>query len=215
LNLSHNLISALSFNAQQLTALWYLDLVSNDLAAFPFDLTNLPSVKYLDLSENHLISLPNSIGDLQAVDLLNLEKNNLAVIPYGIGRMRSLQVLKLNYNHLAFLPDSIVDCGAIRRIETDNNQWNDYWRSLTNSSLEAIRRQIAKWRETLPIILDKIYFNVRLSDEELQNPYLLRWQILLEESALNSSTQTAQLILETLRQRRTISLPNGIYQIML
>jgi serine/threonine protein kinase/Leucine-rich repeat (LRR) protein len=106
LDLSTNLIDAVTVDLFSLPNLEWLNLSQNKIRELPEDINWSPSLINLDLSSNHLSNLPSSIQN-SMLEILQLSKNRFTVLPKCVCRIRTLTTLDLSSMPISSLPKEI------------------------------------------------------------------------------------------------------------
>ena len=119
---SHNNLSSIPDQFDQLSNLRELFLHHNALPNLPMPLCGLPNLQILWLSSNQITEVPSEIKNLKSLKRLHLDHNLIDVFPAGICELTQLEILYLNHNQIKFIPDSIGKIANLRRVSLHFNK---------------------------------------------------------------------------------------------
>ena len=120
--LSHNEMSSLSSQIQNLTNLATLQLNNNILDKLPNQLSYLRNLILLDLSHNNLSSNEvNKLYKLRNLTTLNISNNKITVFPISLYRLKTLICLNLSNNNIADIPGKIKKFITLKDLSLRNN----------------------------------------------------------------------------------------------
>lgn len=110
-----NMISEITSGIGNLTNLEELDLSSNIISAISPEIVKCQNLRYLYLGRNFIKEIPEELCNLGKLDSLNLRYNGIELLPSFIGRLTNLTWLSLSGNSLKTFPKEI---GTLAKLET-------------------------------------------------------------------------------------------------
>ena len=122
---SHNRLTSLPDQIDQLVNLRELFLHRNCLEAVPLQLCKLARLEVLWLNSNKLTSLPNEISQLKTLKRLHLDYNFIEEFPSALCELTSLEVLYMNNNSLRSIPEDIGKLKNLKRLYLQHNKISD------------------------------------------------------------------------------------------
>lgn len=119
---SHNKLSGLPPELNQLVHLRELFLHRNSFEDIPLSLCGLPRLEILWLNCNKITSIPDEIANLKTLKRLHLDSNFLKELPDSLCRLTSLEVLYLNGNTIHKVSENLGDLKNLRRLHLQHNK---------------------------------------------------------------------------------------------
>ncbi|XP_045768574.1 leucine-rich repeat-containing protein 40-like [Maniola jurtina] len=121
LKLHDNALTNLPDEIGELSSLSNLSLDHNKLETLPKEFYKLTELRWLSISHNTLTKIEPDFGDLVMLTFLDLSHNKLTVLPPGMGYLVRLVELNLSHNELTELPPDIVNLRDLRKFNINNN----------------------------------------------------------------------------------------------
>ena len=122
---SHNKLSSLPTQLDQLSTLREVFLHRNNFEMFPLCLCKLPCLQLLWLNNNKITTIPDEIAQLSTLKRLHLDSNFIEVFPTSLCQLTQLEVLYLNHNVIHHINDSIGNLVNLKRFYLDHNKITD------------------------------------------------------------------------------------------
>lgn len=122
---SHNKLSALPPQIDQLIFLRELFLHRNCLEVVPPAICNLPKLELLWLNSNKITTIPDEIARLRTLKRLHLDCNFIEEFPDSLCELVSLEVLYLNNNSLQSISEKVGSLKHLRRLYLQHNKITD------------------------------------------------------------------------------------------
>ena len=119
---SHNKLSSLPAQLDQLTSLREVFLHRNNLEDIPACLTNLPCLQILWMNNNKITSIPDHIANLTTLKRLHLDYNFIKDIPESLCQLNQLEVLYLNDNTIHHVNEAIKNLNNLKRLYLHRNK---------------------------------------------------------------------------------------------
>eukprot|EP00850_Spirogloea_muscicola_P023004 SM000323S12616 [mRNA] locus=s323:11535:20245:+ [translate_table: standard] len=120
--LSHNDLSTISDELEDLLSLVHLDISHNRLEALPECFGRLQQLRYLLVSNNQLKGLPASLAEATALVRLDAGSNGLSSLPSNLGALTQLVELKVPCNRLVHLPEGIKQLRSLTSLDIEGNR---------------------------------------------------------------------------------------------
>lgn len=137
---SHNKLSSLPAQLDQLVQLREVFLHRNNFEDVPLSLCKLPRLEILWLSCNKITSIPDEISSLKTLKRLHLDSNFLKELPDSLCQLTSLEVLYLNDNTIFKISEKIGDLKLLRRLHLQHNKITDIPNSICQlTNIETLR----------------------------------------------------------------------------
>ncbi|CAG4985752.1 unnamed protein product [Colias eurytheme] len=121
LKLHDNALTCLPQEIGELKSLSNLSLDHNKLKELPIEFYKLTELRWLSISHNELIKIVPDFGDLVMLTFLDLSHNKLSSLPPGMGYLVRLVELNLSHNELVELPPDIVNLRDLKKFNISNN----------------------------------------------------------------------------------------------
>ena len=122
---SHNKLSSLPPQLDQLTLLREVFLHRNNLEEIPPCLCQLPSLQILWLNNNKIITIPADIARLTSLRRLHLDFNFIEDFPEFLCQLSNLEVLYLNNNAIHHISETIGNFSNLKRLYLNHNKITD------------------------------------------------------------------------------------------
>lgn len=119
---SHNCLSSLPPQLNQLVHLKELFLHRNNFDEFPTSLCSLPKLEILWLSCNKIMYIPDEIAQLTALKRLHLDSNFIKEVTSSLCQLVNLEVLYLNENTIHVLSKDIGNLTNLKRFYLQHNK---------------------------------------------------------------------------------------------
>lgn len=157
---SHNKISSLPAQLNQLVCLREVFLHRNCLEEIPLCLCKLPSLQLLWLNNNKITSIPSEISQLTCLKRLHLDYNFIEVFPDTLCQLSGLEVLYLNNNVLHHISDAIGSLSKLKRLYLDHNKITELPPGITklanillllldNNEIRSVRREFSTFQASM------------------------------------------------------------------
>ena len=139
---SHNNLSSIPSQIDQLTNLKELFLHHNSLSALPTPICGLHQLQILWLSSNLISEVPLAITQLKSLKRLHLDHNHIKVFPEGLCELTQLEVVYLNHNYLTSICEKLGRLVSLRRLSLHFNKIASIPEGICQlTSLEALNLQ--------------------------------------------------------------------------
>lgn len=119
---SHNKLSSLPPQLDQLTFLRELFLHRNNFEEIPLCLCTLPSLQLLWLNNNKITTIPDEIAGLVSLKRLHLDFNFIKDFPDSLCQLTNLEVLYLNENAIHQISEAVGKLVNLKRLYLDHNK---------------------------------------------------------------------------------------------
>lgn len=119
---SHNKLSTLPPQLDQLSLLRELFLHRNNFEEIPSCVCKLPSLQVLWFSNNKITSIPDEISQMSSLKRLHLDNNFIKDLPKSLCELTQLEVLYLNHNAIHRLSESIGKLNKLKRLYLQQNK---------------------------------------------------------------------------------------------
>ena len=157
---SHNQISSLPPQLDQLNLLRELFLHKNNFEEIPTCVCKLPSLQVLWFSNNKITSIPDEVSLLTSLKRLHLDNNFITTLPPSLCELCQLEVLYLNHNTIHEVSDSIGKLKNLKRLYLQHNMITELPRGFTrltsiamllldNNEIRNLKREIATYQATM------------------------------------------------------------------
>ena len=122
---SHNKLSTLPVQIEQMFRLREVYLHKNNFEDIPTSLCRLPSLEILWLNCNKITSVPPEIASLKSLRRLHLDTNFIKELPDSLCLLDSLEVLYLNENTIHTISEKIGSMKGLKRLYLHRNKITD------------------------------------------------------------------------------------------
>jgi leucine-rich repeat protein SHOC2 len=122
---SHNRLSSLPSQLDQITTLREVFLHRNNLEEMPLCLCNLPNLHLLWLNNNKITRIPDEIAKLKSLKRLHLDSNFIKDFPTSLCELTQLEVLYLNHNAIDQINEDVGNLVNLKRLYLDHNKITD------------------------------------------------------------------------------------------
>ena len=122
---SHNKLSTLPIQIEQMFRLREVYLHKNSFEHIPTSLCRLPSLEILWLNCNKITKIPVEIASLKSLRRLHLDTNFIKELPDSLCLLDSLEVLYLNENTIHTISDNIGSMKGLKRLYLHHNKITD------------------------------------------------------------------------------------------
>lgn len=119
---SHNKLSTLPPQLDQLTQLRELFLHRNNFEEIPSCVCKLTSLQVLWLSNNKIKSIPDEVAQMSSLKRLHLDNNFIKTLPRSLCELTQLEVLYLNHNAIHDLSESLGKLNQLKRLYLQHNK---------------------------------------------------------------------------------------------
>lgn len=128
---SHNKLSTLPAQLNQITTLREVFLHRNNFEEIPLCLCDLPNLQLLWLNNNKITMIPDEIVKLTSLKRLHLDSNFIKDFPTSLCQLTQLEVLYLNHNAIHHINEAIGNLVNLKRLYLDHNKIADIPRGIT------------------------------------------------------------------------------------
>ena len=122
---SHNKLSTLPVQIEQMFRLREVYLHKNSFESIPASLCQLPSLEILWLNCNKITSIPPEIASLKSLRRIHLDTNFIKELPDSLCSLDSLEVLYLNENTIHTISENIGSMKGLKRLYLHRNKITD------------------------------------------------------------------------------------------
>ena len=122
---SHNKLSTLPIQIEQMFRLREVYLHKNSFEHIPPSLCKLPSLEILWLNCNKITKIPPEIASLKTLRRLHLDTNFIKELPDSLCLLDSLEVLYLNENTIHTISEKIGSMKGLKRLYLHRNKITD------------------------------------------------------------------------------------------
>ena len=122
---SHNKLSTLPSQIEQMFTLREVYLHKNSFEHIPTSLCNLPSLEILWLNCNKIKNIPPEIASLKSLRRLHLDTNFIKELPDSLCQLDCLEVLYLNENTIHTISEKIGMMKGLKRLYLHRNKITD------------------------------------------------------------------------------------------
>ena len=122
---SHNKLSTLPIQIEQMFRLKEVYLHKNSFEDIPTSLCRLPTLEILWLNCNKITSIPPEIASLKSLRRLHLDTNFIKELPDSLCLLDSLEVLYLNENTIHTISENIGLMKGLKRLYLHRNKITD------------------------------------------------------------------------------------------
>lgn len=157
---SHNKLSSLPAQLNQISTLREVFLHRNNFEEVPLCLCHLPSLQLLWLNNNKITVIPEEIVKLASLKRLHLDSNFIKEIPTSLCQLTQLEVLYLNHNAIHHINESIGDLVNLKRLYLDHNKITDIPYGITkltnimlllldDNEIRSVRREFSVYQANM------------------------------------------------------------------
>lgn len=157
---SHNKLSSLPPQLDQITTLREVFLHRNNLENMPACLCNLPNLQLLWLNNNKITAIPDEIVKLKSLKRLHLDSNFIKDFPTSLCELTQLEVLYLNHNAIHQINEAIGNLVNLKRLYLDHNKITDIPYGITklvnivlllldDNEIRSVRRDFSVYQATM------------------------------------------------------------------
>ena len=143
--LHHNSFRDIPLCLCELPKLEILWLSSNKIQDIPPEIAGLKSLRHLHLEHNQIDTFQEGLCELECLEVLYLNHNILRQISKNIDRLPKLQRLYLNHNQITSIPDSLCRLDKLKKMHLEHNQiaavprdWNAFCKKLEEDELSFV-----------------------------------------------------------------------------
>lgn len=122
---SHNKLSSLPVQIEQMFRLREVYLHKNNFEEIPTSLCSLPSLEILWLNCNKIKKIPPEIASLKTLRRLHLDTNFIKELPDSLCLLDSLEVLYLNENTIHTISENVGAMKGLKRLYLHRNKITD------------------------------------------------------------------------------------------
>ena len=120
--LHHNSFRDVPLCLCELPKLEILWLSSNKIQDIPPEIVGLKSLRHLHLEHNQIDVFQEALCELQCLEVLYLNHNILRQVSRNIDKLPQLQRLYLNHNQITSVPDSLCRLDKLKKLHLEHNQ---------------------------------------------------------------------------------------------
>lgn len=157
---SHNKLSSLPPQLDQITTLREVFLHRNNLEDIPLCLCNLPNLQLLWLNNNKITSIPDEIVKLRSIKRLHLDSNFIKEFPTSLCQLTQLEVLYLNHNAIHQINEDVGNLVSLKRLYLDHNKISDIPHGITkltnillllldDNEIRSVRREFSVYQANM------------------------------------------------------------------
>ena len=154
---SHNKLSTLPLELENLAVLKELFLHKNNFEEIPPCVCKLPSLEVLWFSNNKISAVPDNISQMTALRRLHLDYNLISHFPSSVCQLKSLEVLYLNNNIIHQICENVGNMTKLKRFYLQHNKINEIPIGITklasiellkldNNEIRSIKREFKQFK---------------------------------------------------------------------